>query len=344
MKRNDKNKRQKPDTVLCLEDSNFWKVVFSDITQLDNIVMTSPQMRWKGINPLAKKICRMHHSFRLNSIVEIPFKKIWNRYDFVYNLEDSIKRWIFTDTSVRQYDRAAIERLKEKGIRMHMLFLNPTMSSYETEYAMRLVREGYFELVYTVDRGDAQKYGFLYTNSVYSKKEIKSDDSRWKISYIGTAKNRLTELHRIADILQETKSIFYITRVDKNERKVLNNIVYNHPMNYEDILKVVVKSDCILEVLQPGQKGFTYRTYEALCYNKKLLTNNQDIRNQSFYDSRFIRVFTDFDSSLLEFINDGVMPNYNYNDEYSPIKLYRDILSREKNGTDRQINYKINFS
>lgn len=332
MKTDGKNKGKNPDTVLCLEDSSFWKVVFSDIIQLDNIIVISPQVRWKGIKSRAvRTICRAHHSFRLNSIIEIPFKNIWNRYDYVYRLEDSVKRWIFTDTSIRGYSRAFIERLKTKGVRLHILFLNPVVSSYETNYAMKLVRQGYFELVYTVDRGDAEKYGFIYTNAVYSKKEIMPDDNRWKIFYIGIAKNRLHELHSIAEFFQETKSIFYISGVPETEKKALNNVVYNHPMNYEDVLQVVAKSDCILEVLQPGQKGFTFRTYEALCYDKKLITNNQDIKNQSFYDSKFIKVYTNIDSSFLEFISNGEMPNYNYKGEYSPIKLYKDMLLREKN-------------
>lgn len=332
MQTDGRNKGKNPDTVLCLEDSTFWKVVFSDIIQLDNVVMISPQVRWKGINSrAAKTICRIHHSFRLNSIIEIPFKSIWNRYDYVYRLEDSVKRWIFTDTSVRGYDRASIERLKTKGVRLHMLFLNPVVSSYETDYAMKLVGQGYFELVYTVDRGDAEKYGFIYTNSVYSKKEIMPNDNIWKISYIGIAKNRLHELHSIAGFFQETKSIFYISGVPDSEREPLSNVIYNHPMNYEDVLQVVAKSDCILEVLQSGQKGFTFRTYEALCYNKKLLTNNQDIKNQPFYNSKFVKVFTSIDSSLLEFISNEEVPNYNYKGEYSPINLYRDMLLREKN-------------
>lgn len=206
------------------------------------------------------------------------------------------------------------------------------ISSRETEYALQLVKEDYFDLIYTVDKDDASKYGFNFTNAVYSKRNmINNHCSNWKVSYVGAAKNRLPELHAIAAIFEQMKSIFYINGVKREERCPLNNVIYNHAMDYAEVLRVVDMSDCIVEVLQKGQRGFTFRTYETICYNKKLITNNVDIKECEFYNPRYIKIYSEIDDELIDFIEDNTMPDYQYDGRYSPVNLYNDILRRERN-------------
>jgi hypothetical protein len=327
-------KSNHPDTIVCLEDSDFWEICFSDILDMDNVELTTPQKRWSGIKSrFAEKLCRFHHSWRVNSIINLPLKGLWDKYDFVCNVEVGVKRWLFTDTSVRGYDRSALKKLREKHIKLHLLFLNPMISSRETEYALQLVKEDYFDLVYTVDKDDASEYGFNFTNAVYSKRNITNNHhcSNWKVSYVGAAKNRLPELHAIAAIFEQMKSIFYINGVKREERCPLSNVIYNHAMDYAEVLRVVDMSDCIVEVLQKGQRGFTFRTYETICYNKKLITNNVDIKECEFYNPRYIKIYSEIDDELIDFIENNTMPDYQYDGRYSPVNLYNDILRRERN-------------
>lgn len=326
-------KNQIKDTILCLEDSDFWEMVFSDVLKMDNVILMNLDERWKELkSPFLKKLCRIHHSWKLNSKICLPLKNIWNKYDYIYRQNANIKRWIFTDTSVRNYSRSDLKEMKGQGIKIHMLFLNPMISAYETTYANKLADEGFFELIYTVDKDDAEKYGYIYTNAVYSRTDIEvKKGSSWKLSYVGAAKNRLGVLYKLAELFNHTRSIFYIMRVPDKDKNALPNIVYDHNMDYREVLNIVAKSDCILEVVQQGQNGFTFRTYEALCYNKKLLTNNKDITKYDFYDSKFIHVFDEIDKSLIDFVNDDNKPEFNYAGEYSPLNLYKDMIEREVN-------------
>lgn len=327
---NDKKIDESVDTVLCLEDSDFWRICFSDIISMENVVLITPKTRWVGLRSgITSVLCRIHHSWRLNSIIDIPCKSLWNKYDYACNAE--VERWIFTDTSVRGYDRSTLKKLKERGIKLYLLFLNPMISTHETGYALNLVKEGFFELIYTIDHDDAKQYGFIFTNSVYSKMNIEQDDSiSWKVSYIGAAKNRLSELHSLARLFEKMKSILYISGVKREDQLPLSNVVYNHSMDYASVLRVVTMSDCILEVVQKGQRGFTFRTYEAICYNKKLVTNNTEIKACDFYDPKYIKIYSEIDNTLIDFIKDNTMPNYHYDGRYSPKNLYNDILRREK--------------
>ena len=80
-------KSNHPDTIVCLEDSDFWEICFSDILDMDNVELTTPQKRWSGIKSrFAEKLCRFHHSWRVNSIINLPLKGLWDKYDFVCNV------------------------------------------------------------------------------------------------------------------------------------------------------------------------------------------------------------------------------------------------------------------
>ena len=92
-------------------------------------------------------------------------------------------------------------------------------------------------------------------------------------------------------------------------------------MPYDRILADVLASNCILEVVQEGQNAQTARYYEAICYNKKLLTNNMNVEKLPFYDERYIRVFKTIDDIDFDWIKEKNIIDYGYNNEFSPIKI-----------------------
>ena len=69
------------------------------------------------------------------------------------------------------------------------------------------------------------------------------------------------------------------------------NICYNEFIKYDVVLEETMKSNCILEMQLDVQSAATQRYYEAVCYNKKLLTNNKNVVNLPFYNPDYIHVF-----------------------------------------------------
>ena len=55
-------------------------------------------------------------------------------------------------------------------------------------------------------------------------------------------------------------------------------------MKYDDYIKLVKRSKAIVEILQDGQAGFSFRTMEALFRRRKLVTTNQNIIHAPFYN------------------------------------------------------------
>ena len=93
-------------------------------------------------------------------------------------------------------------------------------------------------------------------------------------------------------------------------------------MPYEENLKRINKTRCMLEIMQKGGHGYTLRYCEAIAQGKCLITNNPEIANAPFYSPERISVFGDVDAIDLQFVvNSPWKVDYNYIDKLSPVHL-----------------------
>ena len=67
---------------------------------------------------------------------------------------------------------------------------------------------------------------------------------------------------------------------------------------------MIAESKCILDYNQEGQVGLSLRPMEALFLERKLITNNTDIKNYDFYNHDNIFILgEDNINEIKEFIN-----------------------------------------
>lgn len=146
--------------------------------------------------------------------------------------------------------------------------------------------------------------------------------------FIGLNKGRLEKLLKVYEEVTKRKGIceFYINKVKRSNQKYADSIHYNERMTYLEVLESLQKTNCLIELLQEGQHGMTLRAFEAICYNKKLITNNKDVINLPFYDERYIQIINDIDDIDYDFIFDKTIVNYGYKDEFSPKYLLQSII------------------
>ena len=111
------------------------------------------------------------------------------------------------------------------------------------------------------------------------------------------AKNRIHELQALKELL-ETNALtcnFIIPETAKEG------------ISYAEYLKQLSLSRCVIDINQSNQTGLTRRPLEALFYNKKLITNNADIRRHNFYNPKNIFIFgIDSTEFLKEFVKSPV--------------------------------------
>lgn len=189
-----------------------------------------------------------------------------------------------------------------------------------------------FNLIVCTDIDDARKFNISFFPLIYSKPALTGKANVcYDLSFVGHDKGRWKLLDDINKKMQ-SKGLKTFVRCRKGR------ITDQKWMAYSEIIDIVKKSNCILEIVQEGQTAITLRTLEAIYYKKKLLTNNINIKKYSFYDPRYIQVFTKLDDIDCNFIKEKTEIHYKYHNECSPVNLLRYIVKKMNN-----IHNNLNF-
>ncbi|MDD3138669.1 MAG: hypothetical protein PHX08_06835 [Lachnospiraceae bacterium] len=192
--------------------------------------------------------------------------------------------------------------------------------------------EKYFDLIVTDELEDSKLYGYPYFPDTFTnmyKKEIKV---KYDLCFCGADKKRLKLVKEIYK-LAEAKGIKTDFRIVEDNKKNIKGIKYVEWQPYPEVVKQDLQSNCILEILQPGQTGFTLRTQEAICCNKKLLTNNKEIVNNKYYNPKYMQIFERIEDIDFEFIKKRENVDYHYENDFSSINFLREILCKLRRNT-----------
>ena len=189
----------------------------------------------------------------------------------------------------------------------------------------------FFDLILSYDKGDVEKYGLIYHPTVFSRYAVEQDLSipESDIYFVGLAKDRFNSIFEIYYKLREAGFIcdFYLSGVPPLNQIKEEGIHYIDKMGYMDNLKHVVRTKCLLEIIQNGAKGSTVRTWEAIMYDKKLLTNNVSIVDDFYYNAEYISLINNnnINVEFLDKINTYENP---YKEKISPNELLKFIASK----------------
>ena len=123
--------------------------------------------------------------------------------------------------------------------------------------------------------------------------------------FVGANKGRLKKLLEIKEVLikNEIKYKFIVISGNKKYKELYNDITFfSKPIKYETILTEISNTDCILDIVQEGQTGLTWRPFEALFFNKKLITTNKLIVEFDFYNKNNILVLDNNYDEIVPFL------------------------------------------
>ncbi|MET1936042.1 hypothetical protein [Enterococcus faecium] len=308
--------------------SDYGNRLWDDVRNLDRVKFFNSFLNTD--NSVLRKLHHAHFSFMLNRKANIPFQSIWNtKMSINKSLFDSKKKYlvIFTDVSAARYSQTLLQSIsKMSNVKCVLIFFN-TMQKMGSLLKNKI---SLFDLVYTFDKDDAKIYNFLsfegmYSRPLYYQSEV--EDIKYDLFYIGKASKRLETLIKIAKLFlnNHVKAKFIINGVSSKEIVKLSNATYNKWLSYDDVVKSVLQSKAILEVLDPNQTGVTLRTMEAIVLNKILITNNKNIKNNKYYSPKRIIIFNEAKDINFDWLNDDNKIEYNYGNDYSPINLIQRI-------------------
>lgn len=148
---------------------------------------------------------------------------------------------------------------------------------------------------WSFDENDCMKYGMKkniqYYYSVQSLLKIKP---QYDIYFVGHDKGRRKTIDELSAKFKEYQLICEVDLLQEKDPFI----------PYTEVQKKIAKCKAILEVNQEGQVGCTLRALEALFFRKKLITTNQNIVSEDFYNENNIFIYGKDDvEKMKEFIN-----------------------------------------
>ena len=310
-------------------------VIMSDLTKYPNCQKITERIDRNKVRFLLKKqkiqkLTRGKLNFILKKHYELDraLRESCTKYKtvYVFFLNDSFVNARYPSSLLAEY-RKHYENVK------FILFFIDTVAFPLCHDAARLLKSGVMDLTFSFDKKDAEEYGMKHWHSPYSR--VLEDDlaKEYALYLCCDAYTRRDKILQIVEACKTNavKHYFHLRCKDSQTAATFQNIdngmeLYEASwLPYEQVLKESLKANCILEIVRPGQSGLTLRSYEAVCYNRKLLTNNKAILKFEFYDSRFMQYFEKVEDINWEWVKQEIEVDYHYNGEFSPIHLLEDI-------------------
>lgn len=323
-------KISKYNLVILGSDWDLYKIAYSDAVTRNALYLSKIEPQKKFF----KFLFKLHFSPKANKLINLPFKQLWCKYWFknINNKEPHLflifRNWLALDenANILNYIRKNYNNPKI------CTFFQDIIASYKVQNSHKNLDiykiKDRADLVLTYDECDAKKYGLIYHPTVFSKVTIhNSTKPKCDVFFIGKDKGRLPLLAKVYQKLTEAdyNCLFILLNVPEEKRVLQDKIQYiDRQLPYHEILEYVVNAKCLLELIQPGAVGFTYRTLEAIAYNKKLLTNNSSMSENEYFDNRYISIFDseeNIDMTFLSDSNDNPIFENPFKDCISPLRL-----------------------
>ncbi|TBX68777.1 hypothetical protein EZL74_08270 [Flavobacterium silvisoli] len=149
-----------------------------------------------------------------------------------------------------------------------------------------------FDEVYSFEKEDCKTYGLHFApNWIYSQKPETKPEFKYDIFNISSKDKRLTTLLKIAKDLKSKNIRYKFMVLDKDTSAQSEDIEYFHTkIPLEEMTQLIAASKTLLDINRHGQKGLTFRVFESLGLEKKLITTNPEITSYDFYNPNNILV------------------------------------------------------
>lgn len=209
------------------------------------------------------------------------------------------------------FSTALVKSIKKinPSIRIVVYLWNPSFKNISIINELQKVKE--LIEIFSFDKHDCEQYEYKFSPMIYNFdiKSIKTEIN-YDVVFVGYLKNRAKLLSDIYNkLINCGKKCFFYSINNLNVKDDIPFGVYTEYLPYDKYKEKMTASRAVLDIVQEGQIGLTIRTMETICYEKKLITNNKDIINYSFYNKNNIFVIgRDHMEDLDKFISTPFVP------------------------------------
>jgi hypothetical protein len=314
--------------VIFSTPSDYYDAAYHGLTNMSNVDYIRDVFQTD--NRVLKLCYKINYYFQGKKFPKNPVKSFFNRFLFESRFDnDAPICFVFTERVLFLYNYGFIDTLRATHpTAKFVCFLQDLGSTVKNVELDSIFSE--FDLSVSYDRVDAEKFNILYHPTPYSlysfnqTNTLKSSD----VYFVGRAKDRLDDIIKVYEKLTEMglSCDFHITDVELKDQKYSEDIKYNCRLSYEENLEHVNKAKYLLEIVQKEASGYSLRTWEAIFYDKFLITNNLHIKSAPFFNERYILMYEsakDLGDLMKEKANINV--NFNYMDKLHPQNLLKFI-------------------
>ena len=157
----------------------------------------------------------------------------------------------------------------------------------------------FFDKVYSFDSQDCKEYNLpLLTNFYYYEPApAEIDKTLFCISHL--EKRRYKLFNEMGKFLEENNITYRFMTKQSVEKLKSPYIEYmKESIPYPEMLKLLNHYEVILDIAKPNQAGLSFRIFESIGMNKKIITNNAAVMEYDFYNPNNILVI-DFDNLVI---------------------------------------------
>ncbi|SHI63339.1 hypothetical protein [Flavobacterium terrae] len=175
-------------------------------------------------------------------------------------------------------------------------YLYDSLANYDARHLLSI-----FNKVFSFDKHDVEKYNLIFlSNFMHVEKNENPVQSKYKVFSIASVDERYYIFKKIINFLNDKEishlSIFFDKKKPKKEIK--NTIFTDKRISQEEVKQKIEQSEIILDVLKNKQSGLSFRIFEAIALDKKIITTNQSISTYDFYNPNNIFLINDEDINI----------------------------------------------
>ncbi|MGM0340148.1 lipopolysaccharide biosynthesis protein [Enterococcus sp. AZ007] len=278
---------------------------------------------------------RLSNSFLTKSLIRISKKTINRKIENYYrNILKEIESVSFDYLLICRAETITEEFLQSFSNKQldckKILYLWDSIEDNSNGYGKR----AFFDEIITFDHKDSEKYSIflrpLFFNNSYKKIPNRKSFS-YDISFVGTAHNdRYSILEKLKKNLSVDKYFFYYYLQSPLMLSYYKFVKHSYPlfapkknfrftpMGLDELIRVIDKSQAVVDIQKSNQSGLTMRSIEILGARRKLITTNEDIKYYDFYNENNIEILNreapfiskEFLSSNFQSVDDSIIEKY----------------------------------
>lgn len=201
----------------------------------------------------------------------------------------------------------------KKTTKNYLAYIYDSCNRFPIEHLLR----GVFDEIFSFDIKDVKKYNFTFiSNYIYmEKREVDATELNNIIFIVISIDERFEFLNKIAKYLSSQEINYKFIAVGKKIPKEANrNIIFSRKaLLPSDLQKDFEYSKIFLDLIRKDHNGLSFRIFEALAMQRKIITTNKSIQQYDFYNPNNILILDE--NSEINISNDFLTTPYEPLDE-----------------------------